>query len=272
MECELDTSILTESCRYNIMAYFVPLTFDMTEKSHIEEVTENNGLHRDAIAKCKWAKAPERRNPNQAVGHMVITFADPDSANKAILNGLVICNKKVSILKCRREPVRCLKCQGYNHVANECIIRRDICARCGEEHRSNRCHSNSLQCTPCGATGHASSNRTCPTFLRKCEEHDMKNLENMLPFFPLMESWMWEATPPNGQRTAIPVGLGDLLRPKGTGKLKQTQLTFPQRQIALNGRELECGSWDREMSLETQSQHTADQNNNQTRFGTFLNE
>ncbi|KAF8221965.1 hypothetical protein L208DRAFT_1527326, partial [Tricholoma matsutake] len=167
---------------------------------------------------------------------------------QTILNGLVICNKKVSVSKCKKQLVRCLKCQGYNHVANECVIRRDICAKCGEDHRSNLCHATTLRCTPCDTHGHASSDRTCPTFLRKCEEHDMRNPENALPFYPLTEPWTWEAMPLGGQRTAVPVGLADYMRPKGGGRLRLAQLTFSQRQIAPNGRELERHSWDRHAS------------------------
>ena len=177
---------------------------------------------------------------------MVITFMDPDSANKAILNGLVICNKKVSVTKCRREPVRCLKCQGYNHVANECIIRRDVCARCGGGHRTNECTESTLRCTPCDTSGHASNDRTCPTFLRKCMEHDAKNPENQLPFYPSVEAWTWESTPPSGHRTAVSVGLADYVRPDGRGRVHQTQLPFRPRQIAPNGRELERHTWDRQ--------------------------
>ena len=125
MECKLETSILTKSCNYSIMAYFVPLTFNAAERSHIEEVAETNNLPIDSIKKCRWAKAPEWCNPNQTVGHITFTLTDPDSTNQAILNGLVICNKKVLITKCKWELVRCLKCQGYNHVANECIIQRE---------------------------------------------------------------------------------------------------------------------------------------------------
>jgi hypothetical protein len=59
MECELGTTILTKSRNYNTMAYFIPLTFSTTEKSHIEEVTEANNLPKGSISKCRWAKVPE---------------------------------------------------------------------------------------------------------------------------------------------------------------------------------------------------------------------
>ncbi|KAF8227000.1 hypothetical protein L208DRAFT_1497033 [Tricholoma matsutake] len=211
MECELGTSILLEARNFNTMAYFVPLTFDVSEKTHIEEVMESNDLSKDAISKCRWVKAPGWWNPNQMVGHMIITFTDPDSANKAILGRLVICNKKVSVTKCKREPIRCLKCQEYNHVVHKCIISRDICARCRENHRTSDCSAATLLCTPCGKRGHASNDRTCPTFLRKCNEHNERNLENLLPFYPSTEIWTWEAAPPSNQRAATTTGLTDFV-------------------------------------------------------------
>ena len=135
----------------------------------------NTNLPKDSIKKCRWAKAPEQHNPNQTVGHVIITFTNPNSMNQAILNGLVLCNKKVSVTKWKWEPVRCLKCQGYNHVVNECIIWRDICAKCAENHRASEYNLLTLTCIPCGAQGHASSDWTCLTFLRKCADHKAKN-------------------------------------------------------------------------------------------------
>ncbi|KAF8234339.1 hypothetical protein L208DRAFT_1549999 [Tricholoma matsutake] len=245
MECELGTSILPEARNFNIMAYFVPLISDVTEKSHIE-VMETNGLSKDSISKCRWAKAPGWRNPNQSVGHMIIMFTDPDSANKAILDGLVIYNKKVSVTKCKREPIRCLKCQGYNHVVHKCIISRDICARCGENHRTSDCSVSTLLCTPCGIHGHASNDQTCPTFLRKCTEHNERNPENLFPFYPSTETWTWEAAPPSNQRSAITTGLTDFMRTNRRGTMQQTQLNFQPRHAAPNKWGLECQSWDRQ--------------------------
>lgn len=160
------------------------------------------------------------------VGHIVITFTDPDSANKAILNGLIICNKKVLVTKCKHELVRCLKCQGYNHIANKCIIWRDIWAECGRTHRTNDCSELTLLCTPCGTSRHMSSDQMCPMFLRKCTEHDMRNPENQLPFFPSTEAWTWESALPSGPKPAVMVGLADFMRPDRNSRMHQTQLPF----------------------------------------------
>ena len=48
MECKLETSIMTESCNYSAMAYFIPLTFNAMERSHIEEVAEANNCPKDS--------------------------------------------------------------------------------------------------------------------------------------------------------------------------------------------------------------------------------
>ena len=157
---------------------------------------------------------------------MVITFTDPDSTNKAILNGLIICNKKVLVTKCKYEPVRCLKCQGYNHVANKCIIQRDICIRCRGSHRMNKCTESMLLCTPCSSSSHVSNDQTCPMFLRKCAEHDARTPENQLPFFPSIEAWTWESAQLSRLRMAISVGLADYMQPNGKGRMHQTQLPF----------------------------------------------
>ena len=210
-----------------------------------------HSIPNNSISKLKWAKRPDQRSPSQTVGHLIITFKDPDAANEAILKGLVICNKKVQVSKCRREPVRCLKCQAYNHVAHECILQREICARCGENHRTNTCSSTITKCTPCNEYGHTSSDRACPTLQRKCRDYETNHPENALPFFPSKESWTWEASPPQPQPSAESIRNQQCPHPHSqrnttlTG-YRQTQLPFqPTRKTAPNGRELERRSWDR---------------------------
>lgn len=55
------------------------------------------------------------------------------------------------------------------------------------------------RCTPCGdllGVGHASWDRTCPTFLRKCREQDRTHPQNALPFFPSTAEWTWRTETP----------------------------------------------------------------------------
>ncbi|KAF8198990.1 hypothetical protein BJ912DRAFT_807639, partial [Pholiota molesta] len=176
---------------YNVVAYFVPITANPDDLKEI--LTTNSHLSEEHLVKARWAKNPKNRKASQSVAHMLITFNHPDQANEAILRGLVLCGKKVSVGKSTKEPIRCLKCHGWNHVAAECIVKADTCGACGKkDHRTNDCPDcEESFCTPCGKPGHTSWDRQCPTFLRKCQEFNDRHLENALPFYPSTQPWTW---------------------------------------------------------------------------------
>jgi len=123
---------------------------------------------------------------------------NPNAANQAKTDGLIICNKWVSVLKHKKEPIRCLKCQGWNHIAAECVSNTDICGTCGMRgHQTSACTSeNVTHCVSCDTDDHTSWSRDCPTFVRKCSEFNSKHPENDLPFYPSTESWTWATGPP----------------------------------------------------------------------------
>lgn len=177
---------------YNVVAYFVPITANPNDLEEI--LTTNSHLSEEHLVKARWVKNPKNRKALQSVAHMLITFSHPDQANEAILQGLVLCGKKVSVGKNTKEPIRCLKCHGWNHVAVECIAKVDTCGACSKkDHHTNNCPDcKESFCTPCGKPGHASWDRQCPTFLRKCQEFNDCHLENTLPFYPSTQPWTWK--------------------------------------------------------------------------------
>jgi hypothetical protein len=228
---ELNQMATFKKRAHNVIAFFVPLTLDPDNPTNIEEIQETNDLNPHDIIKAKWAKAPERRLPSQTSGHLIVSFSNPDTANKAILNGLIICNKRVSVQKCRREPFRCLKCQGWNHIASACDKPDEVCGTCGStEHKTRDCdNTGKKKCISCNADDHTSWDRNCPTFLRKCEEQNARNQENIMPFFPSTEEWSWALNPPPQQSivTEAPSFLDQATRPPRRQQLRQTQLSFP---------------------------------------------
>jgi hypothetical protein len=161
---ELRVAVSLKKRTHNCIAFFVPLTLDPGNPEHIEEIQESNDIAADTIIRAKWAKAPERRTPSQSCGHLIISFTDPDAANRAILNGLIICNKRVTIQKSKKEPLRCLKCHGWNHVAARCSKQTDVCGTCGrEDHRTGSCTVAGIKkCVSCDADDHSSWDRNCP--------------------------------------------------------------------------------------------------------------
>jgi hypothetical protein len=220
---------------FNTIAYFVPVEFMPIELEHLEELAQVNGLTTDSIAKMRWAKPIARRNPDlhQRFAHLILSFQSVDVANTAIVQGLVICGKRVQIRKCKKEPIRCHKCHGWNHMARECI-NKDTCGTCSSKvHRTDQCNDRTkLRCTPCGekGDGHTSWDRRCPTFLAKCTAFDTTHPENKLPFFPASQAWTWSAEYPP---PAIRHGDGSLRLPPNEAPkasappvLRQTRLDF----------------------------------------------
>ena len=151
---------------YNTIALNVPIALNPEEEGHRLEICEANSLESSNITNIKWAKAIERRSPSQRTAHLYITFDNADAANRAITNGLTICNRRCQVERTRREPIRCLKCQGWNHFAKDCIEEKDTCGNCAGPHRTSSCLTSEKECVSCKSKEHASWSRTCPTFLR----------------------------------------------------------------------------------------------------------
>ncbi|KAF8153888.1 hypothetical protein B0H34DRAFT_784004 [Crassisporium funariophilum] len=188
----------------NVIAYFVPLSFDPTDT---EEILETNpGINRGDITKVRWAKPPGRRSKEQRKGHLIITLNNADTANELLLRGFHACNEKLRVGRCKKEPIRCLKCHGWNHIAAECISPSDICGTCGNrEHRTNQCtDKDKFYCVSCDTDSHASWARQCPSFLRRCRIYDEKNPDNTLPFFPGPQPWTWSQEAPPQPPLPIP--------------------------------------------------------------------
>jgi hypothetical protein len=181
---------------YSTIALNVPIVLNPENASHRLEICEANSLESTTITAIRWAKAIERRSTNQRTAHLFITFDNAEAANRAITNGLSICNRRCQVERTRREPIRCLKCQGWNHFAKDCIEEKDTCGNCAGPHRTASCLTSEKECVSCKSKDHASWSRACPTFTRKLAEYNNRNPENSLQYFPTADSWSWTATEP----------------------------------------------------------------------------
>lgn len=188
----LGESISFKPRLYNVLAQNAPLTIDPEDEKHIEEVIEINDLEDNAVLAMRWAKPINRRSPHQRLAHMVLSVSSLEAANRLIANGIVLCRKKCYIEKIKKEPTRCLKCQGWNHMARDCKERDDTCSSCAKIHRTTAClHPHTRWCISCKTDEHASWSRDCPIFVKKTAEFNKMNPENQLPFFPTTDHWMW---------------------------------------------------------------------------------
>src|ERR1700678_994800 len=179
------------SRNYNVIVFNVPLAINPEEEGHRLEICEANGLEPTTVVSAKWAKAVNRRTPSQRTAHLLITIDNANAANRIIMDGLLICNKKCQAERTRREPTRCLKCQGWNHFAKDCMEDKDTCGNCAGFHRTSSCTLEERVCASCKTSGHASWSRTCPAFTKRQAEFNVRNPDNSLQYFPTSDVWTW---------------------------------------------------------------------------------
>jgi hypothetical protein len=175
---------------YNIIVPRTPITFDPKNEAHLREVEESNNLDLNSIRKARWIKPVARRREGQTHAYAVLTITSPSVANQLIRSGITICGARSSPTKLKHEPMQCLRCRGWGHLVAQCHNESETCGACGENHNTKDCSNpGNLCCTSCKSNTHASWDRNCPEFTRRCEAYNDKFPENKLPFFPTEEEW-----------------------------------------------------------------------------------
>jgi len=74
-------------------------------------------------------------------------------------------------------PLRCFKCQKYGHGKNRCRG-KDICSKCGGNHKIEDCISSTKFCVNCEGE-HEASDKNCPEFVTQKEILRIKYNENI---------------------------------------------------------------------------------------------
>ena len=114
-----------------------------------------------------------------------------------LAHSLIVEHKKVYAEKCKWEPLRCLKCHGWGHIAASCEAPKDICGTCTLQHRTAMCtNGENPRCVSCKVSGHSSWDHRCPVFQQKCHELNEKIDDNSMPYFPTQEAWTQVMEPP----------------------------------------------------------------------------
>ena len=124
---------------FPMVVQFVPLFFKPEKEAEIYQVERDNDLPEGSILHAHWIKPAYRQACDQTCGHVIFVASTANAANKMLTSSLVGCQKRVYAKKCKKEPTRCLKCQGWGHLSYDCMLTHDTYGMCAGRHRMASC-------------------------------------------------------------------------------------------------------------------------------------
>ncbi|CAF1130145.1 unnamed protein product [Adineta ricciae] len=101
-------------------------------------------------------------NPTRTVKMM---FVDAENRNTFVHTGLQVDSMHFPAEPATQntKPVKCYICMQYNHLAKYCKTKKQVCARCGENHRLDQCTA-STDTSKCRNGNHLTSSVDCPKY------------------------------------------------------------------------------------------------------------
>ena len=147
---KLGGKICLKDRQYNVVVSFLPISTDINSPDTAWSIEIGNDLPDGTISKMCWIKDPSKRDRCQRVAHALFSITNPEAANKIIDQSLYVNLECLRLRKDKREPIPCLKCQHWGHLAKDCKETRDTCGTCTKEHRTTNCCSfQTFYCVNC---------------------------------------------------------------------------------------------------------------------------
>jgi hypothetical protein len=192
-EAGLGVGWLVKNRIWTARAKFIPISTNLDSLGFTDRVCADSGLKTDDITEIRWMKAPERRHDTQTVATIIAKFTSPKAINKAIRDGIVIAGRRFKPELMETEPMRCLNCQLYGHMAADCK-NPEACANCGHAHRTEKCtvrnEPDRYRCVNCKVAGHAAWDRNCEEFKRRLD--NIRDARTRYKYVVTEEEWTWE--------------------------------------------------------------------------------
>ncbi|KAG1726348.1 uncharacterized protein EDB91DRAFT_1061666 [Suillus paluster] len=179
LESHLDIPVLFHQHQYPLVLEYLPIQMQIEQEDFLQQIEQENQLETSALTSIRWIKPPTKCSAEQWKAFALLHITDVQIANDIIHEGLCLESERFSARKDRREPMRCTKCQKFNHIAKNCTSSQDTCGTCRNQHRTSACNSyHTTHCTNCRSQQHTSWSCSCPKFIKCCKELDDKYPEN----------------------------------------------------------------------------------------------
>lgn len=228
LEGSLDSPVSFRNRTYPIVIEYLPIQLQIEKDDFLRGVEQDNNLSEGALSSIRWIKPPLKRSAEQRKAFALVQVANIQTANDILRDELCIANERVGVHKDRKEPLRCAKCQRFNHIARNCQATEDTCGTCGGSHRTAACNSfHTTRCVNCHSLKHTSWSRSCPEFTKRCREIDEKHPENRMPYFPTDHAWTQVIRPAKPAKSSTPPASPPRRsQDPHSGTLRQTTINF----------------------------------------------
>ena len=149
--------IMFKDRSYNIIVPFVPTATLIWDLETLWLIKNQNKLPVSLIAVVRWIKPAHCCDTGQRIVHALFRLTTPEAANMLIKNGMYIKLEWLCPAKDKKEPLHCLKCQHWGHMARDCSALHNTCSTCAKNHRTNACPpSKTVHCVSCNTEDHTS--------------------------------------------------------------------------------------------------------------------
>lgn len=234
LENNLEKPVSFRQRYYPLVLEFLPIHLQIEREDFLRSIEQEDHLPPSSIASIRWIKPLTRRTAEQRKAFALLQIVDVQTANSILREGICIANERITIRKDKKEPIRCAKCQKYNHIAKNCHATTDTCGICADSHRTSDCNSyRTTKCINCRSQQHDSRSRQCPEFIKRCKDIDEKYPENRMPFFPTDHAWTQVVQHTNPSRMSASPSPPSSSQRQHTGGIRQTRqttLTFLNQQ------------------------------------------
>ena len=129
--------------------------------TRIEDALSESGFDAESVQRLS---NKETNNPTQTIK---ITFRDTHNRNCFVRTGLQIDSMHFVSEKASQNfsPIQCYSYLQFGHFAKYCKAQQQRCARCGDNHQTNRCQNADQKPKCCNCQGeHAATSKECPVY------------------------------------------------------------------------------------------------------------